>query len=497
MKFTNIIICLAFLFFLSCNDALELSPPSSISNASFWQTENDARGANAGLYSQFRNTFDSKLQWWGEFRSDYWDWGTSGGAWDWGDFWMNDVTPATSRTNWSNIYILINDANLILKYVPDIAFSNEAEKEFILGSAYFMRAFSYFQLAKIWGDAPIALEGFESAAQELELTRSPVAEIYQQAKDDVEQAVALLPPANPGQEPYFATQAATNMLKADLYLWTAKVAGGGTADLNTANAAVDAVLNAGYALEENYETVFRDESSSEIIFSVFYSLIEAGTAEVANDNKNRTTNGANISAITLHGASFVPEQFRDTVPTQSGLQWLILDERFVNDVLKPADIDARTPVIWQEEELSIGEFVWINKYIGEELNGLLQPTSDIIIYRYAEALLFKAEIENALGNSGEAINQLNRVAQRAYGVDNFYAASLSSEEIDNAILDERIIEFVLEGKSFYDIRRFGQAFTRIPSLVGREGEKNGNILLLPVDQDIINRNPKIKQTEGY
>mgnify|MGYP001791440901 FL=1 len=256
-------------------------------------------------------------------------------------------------------------------------------------------------------------------------------------------------------------------------------------------------LNAGYALEENYETVFRDESSSEIIFSVFYSLIEAGTAEVANDNKNRTTNGANTSAITLHGASFVPEQFRDTVPTQSGLQWLILDERFVNDVLKPADIDARTPVIWQEEELSIGEFVWINKYIGEELNGLLQPTSDIIIYRYAEALLFKAEIENALGNSGEAINQLNRVAQRAYGVDNFYAASLSSEEIDNAILDERIIEFVLEGKSFYDIRRFGQAFTRIPSLVGREGEKNGNILLLPVDQDIINRNPKIKQTEGY
>ena len=45
--------------------------------------------------------------------------------------------------------------------------------------------------------------------------------------------------------------------------------------------------------------------------------------------------------------------------------------------------------------------------------------------------------------------------------------------------------------------RFGEVFNRVPTLAGRENDNQGNILLLPVNDDTISRNPKIKQTPGY
>lgn len=69
--------------------------------------------------------------------------------------------------------------------------------------------------------------------------------------------------------------------------------------------------------------------------------------------------------------------------------------------------------------------------------------------------------------------------------------------MDDAILHERLIEFGAEGKSWYDIIRFGKAFEMIPTLVGRENEYEGNILLLPVSPNTITKNPNIVQTPGF
>src|SRR5690606_34397595 len=120
-------------------------------------------------------------------------------------------------------------------------------------------------------------------------------------------------------------------------------------------------------------------------------------------------------------------------------------------------------------------------------------TSDIPIYRYAEAILFKAEIENEQG--GDPVAQLNKIARRAYGTPNYYSLPLSKVQINKIILTERMKEFAAEGKSWWDHIRLGLAFTDIPALVGRENETN--ILLWPVVSASINGNPNIKQTEGY
>jgi predicted amino acid racemase len=123
---------------------------------------------------------------------------------------------------------------------------------------------------------------------------------------------------------------------------------------------------------------------------------------------------------------------------------------------------------------------------------------DIRIYRMAEAYMFKAEIENALDNKDAAITNLNIVAKRAYKVDNYYPLTLTKEQADSVILAERLQEFVAEGKSWFDIIRFGKAFEIITTLIGRETDKQGNILLFPVNVDVISRNStKITQTPGY
>ena len=102
-------------------------------------------------------------------------------------------------------------------------------------------------------------------------------------------------------------------------------------------------------------------------------------------------------------------------------------------------------------------------------------------------------MENALGNTDGAVDALNQVARRAYGVDDYYPKSLSQDDVDARILDERLKEFTVEGKLWWDMVRFGQAFERIPALQGRESERN--ILLWPIADGSINGNPNIIPNE--
>ncbi|MDZ7633451.1 MAG: RagB/SusD family nutrient uptake outer membrane protein [Bacteroidales bacterium] len=79
----------------------------------------------------------------------------------------------------------------------------------------------------------------------------------------------------------------------------------------------------------------------------------------------------------------------------------------------------------------------------------------------------------------------------------FTLSTLTQTEVDAAILHERLVEFGAEGKSWFDFIRFGKAFELIPTLVGRENDYQGNILLLPVHPSTLTNNINIVQTPGY
>uniref|UniRef100_UPI0037420CC5 RagB/SusD family nutrient uptake outer membrane protein n=1 Tax=Parapedobacter indicus TaxID=1477437 RepID=UPI0037420CC5 len=280
-----------------------------------------------------------------------------------------------------------------------------------------------------------------------------------------------------------ASKAAIHLLQADYYLWMSKVRGGGETALNAAKQAVDQVLgNSNYALMSDFSSVFESELNQEIVFA--WSFVQ-----------DEHTGG--YPADLLVPLQYISAQYvENPIKVGTHQQWIFLTDDFKNFLSENAD-DQRTNVSFETffDAPKNTMFQWVNKFSGSWENQTRVFDSDIVVYRYADALLMSAEIENALGNSPLAVEQLNKVAARAYGVADFYANTLSPQQIDDAILTERKKEFVAEGKIWWDLIRFGVVFDEVPTLVGRENEQN--VLLWPVHNSSINTNPNIIQTPGY
>lgn len=473
------IIAFSGLLMASCDSILDVTPQSSITANSMWQNSGDAKAALNGAFNRFRTAYATNYLVWGDFRTSFYGNGIANGAVERGTVWDNQLIPSSMGTNWAALYTAINDCNLILKYTPGISFTSDNEKNQILGSAYFLRAFMYFTIARIWGDAPVLTEGFESDSQEgLFPVRNPVSEIYDQIEKDLDQAIALI---NSTKAPLEVSKNAVSMLQADFYLWTAKHAGEGSIALEKADAAINGVLNSGLSLSNSYESIFRDDDNDEIIFSI--AFIEA-------------ENASPYSKDFLLGLADVNSEYvNNPVQVGSHAHWMTFTPKH-KDFLWGVENDSRASVNVSDFTTSEGKyFSWINKYLGTWKEGTRIFDSDIRIYRYAEALLFKAEIEIARNNFSGALVYLNQIAKRAYGVDNYYSGTYSQAEIETILLDERLKEFASEGKAWFDLIRMGQVFNRVETLKGRENELN--ILLWPVDNASINTNPAITQTPGY
>lgn len=132
--------------------------------------------------------------------------------------------------------------------------------------------------------------------------------------------------------------------------------------------------------------------------------------------------------------------------------------------------------------------------------------SDIPVYRYADALLMMAEIENGLNNP--CASYINEVRKRAYGdtfEENKYTEG-SYAENELAILQERDKEFVSEGKRWFDVLRMHDASGRslvfsananYPGTNSILGTEEAYKMLWPVNIGTLNVNPLLTQTPGY
>lgn len=465
----------------ACHDKLDISQKSAITATSMWESEGDALAAVYGTYNKMRSSFSAAYVFWGEYRSGFWGPGIATNA-TYSDPFTNQLNATHSHANWQNLYTTINDCNLILKYTPNISFINEADKNKVLANALFVRAFCYYWIARVWGDAPVLLNGFESGQQEdLYPTREPADRVFEQVGIDLAEASSLMPENVVDRD--LASKAAIHLLQADYYLWMAKVRGGGDAALNAAKQAVDQVLgNPNYALMSDFSSVFESELNQEIVFA--WSFVQ-----------DEHTGG--YPADLLVPLQYISAQYvENPIKVGTHQQWIFLTDDYKNFLSENAD-DQRTNVSFETffDAPKNTMFQWVNKFSGSWENQTRVFDSDVVVYRYADALMMSAEIENALGNSSLAIDRLNEVAERAYGVEDFYANALSQQQVDRAILDERKKEFVAEGKIWWDLIRFGVVFDEVPTLVGRENEQN--ILLWPVHNSSINTNPNIKQTPGY
>ena len=492
---TCVLFILASLVVTSCTKDLNLEPISSISAASFWKTENDATAATNAMYVPLRTQYSNQsLQYnaffLGEARSEVLTFGLAGSS-GFERYYQNTLTSAAAGPSWTGFYSIVNAANLVIKYVPGIPFQVEAAKNRLLAEAYTMRAYAYFIMVRTWGDLiirTIPLEEYDAA--EVQKERSPKEEVFTLIKADIEKALTLFPDNTIPAGRFKWSKPAVTSLQAEVYLWTGKVLNGGIPDFTAALDAVNSVQTADVALLPNFADVFAytNKGNKEVIMGIYLST------------------GENVAGYTgyMYGypiPACTPQADKDLIGVQganANHSWQLtpaVRSAFTNDDLRKratfVDLFNYNTACVQTAYLG----TLTMKYKGTVLNGVRVFADDIILYRYADVLLMKAEAKNALGQDPSP--EINLVRQRAYGT-NFPARTFvngTKAANDDAILKERLLELVVEGKRWWDLVRFDKAFDLVPSLQTRKSDRY--LLLFPISTTVLSLEPKVKQNPGY
>lgn len=469
-------------------DMLDVEPTSVITSNSFWKTESDAEGALAGMYVQLRNNAVENLFIWGEMRSE-----TLESEAIVGDNYLkyreNDLDASFGPT-WQNFYSAVNTANLLLTKVPGISFADEDKRDLILAQAYAMRAYIYFTMARIWGGVPLRtepMEGYDPLT--VNKPRETEENLFTFIKQDIDSALNLFPSEEFETGRNHWSKAATYALKADVYLWTARRKGGGEADYREALAACESVQQIpGIELLPSFGDVFAYENkgNNEILMAINFKEVEAS---------NNYFDMMHISEATV--TPDIEPDILATIGVGGGLMEVSpskhLREQYATD-------DSRKDVTFLEIYKTIdGQRSYYGtmamKGRGTVISGVRYFVDDVILYRYADVLLMKAEAKNGLGM--DPTPEMKEVRERAYGAENYAAHEFvngSFEENDEAILQERLLELALECKRWFDLVRFDKAFELVPSLQGRSDPA---LLYFPIPSSVLSLEPLVKPNTGW
>ena len=309
------------------------------------------------------------------------------------------------------MYKTVNQANLILKHVPEMGIS-ESVRNFSLGNAYFSRAWCYFWIARIWGDAPLALTGYESTGGDLYLPRAPKAEIFARIESDLTEAERYV---TDNSDKAVATPAAVQMLKADYALWMYRVAGGGSSYLTMAEKAIEALNLSASRLESDYAQVFSSANklNKEVIFA-FSCLTEDGSS-IKISNQFYSYNHPNKGSYNYRPAGDVMTMYAD------------------NDLRKEVSITT------------LDNLNFVNKYPSGQTG-----SDPVVISRLAEMYLISAEAQGLNGG----LDRLNELREKR-GLDRVSPGN--EADFLDAVLQERRLEFLAEGFRWYDLVRTGKA----------------------------------------
>lgn len=499
----HILYCLLFLtasLFTSC-DALDLSPEDGFGESSFWQNEAQVAGYITGMHGQLRANAD-KFYILGEQRGGLIsDISTMSVGLDNNFLTKHNLSERQpGYSNWAGFYSNILNLNILIDRLENgLSFLTKDRSDYYLGQAYGLRAWYYFYLLRTWGGVPLITEPKvaqgTSNPTDLYTPRSTEAEIVNFLKEEITRSETCFAndkfTLNAHRDLW--SKAATLMLKADIYLWAAKVYGTDEdSDLTTAMNALKDVQSSGkFWLLDNFGDVFTydNKGNGEIIFALHY---EKGEAE---QNLRRFTYDPQMSNW------FDREGNPMKDPLNVGDRTILATEWKWDFYATYADNDARKDYtfmdFYNEDRSKHG--VVMRKFLGmvDPATNIRYYSDDMPLYRYAELLLMMAEIKNKQG--GDPSAEINEIRERACGEGNYEVyQNRSFAENELAILGERDKEFVREGKRWFDVRRMQDASGK-PLAFTESGlsEKQAYKLLWPVDTNTMTQDTEVEQTPGY
>ena len=337
-------------------------------------------------------------------------------------------------------YNVIGRCNAILGRLP-AANIDAATANPIAGQASFLRAFSYFNLVRTFGEVPLVLKEVQSVDEAYKIaTKASVTTVYDAIIADAKDAIAKLPVKYASEtDKGRVTKGAAEAMLAEVYMTQKKF------DLAIPLLREIIASNA-YSLNVNYADNFdiTKENGPESIFEI--QFIEGN-------------NGLGSDFIDL----FIPWDYYDTDVTgyeiNNGAQngWNIPTQDLVN-AYEPDDKRKEASLIeFTSDEYGI-DLPFIKKY---QSIGAVQgvTANNFPVYRYSDVYLMLAECLNEQGYSGggDAFKYLNLVRTRA-GVPAKTARTVANQAAFRAaIAHERQVEFAFENHRWFDLLRTGKA----------------------------------------
>lgn len=413
---------------VSCNDWLELIPPGGLIREEFWKTKEDVESVLMAAYSTF-STMDRNLFLYGELRGDMLE-GSSNQPGGERMIMENNIYPDNGFTNWQNFYKVINYCNEVIVNAPKVQEIDNTftdyQKQALMSEAYFLRSLVYFYMVRIYNEVPLILEPTESDDADFYVEKQPETKILDQIVADLEANRAFAPSGsfktekdNKGR----ASKASYDALLADIALWRYEY---------------DKVINYVQQIEITEKFVLLPGGRW---FELFYpgNSLE-GIFEIQFDGNLSQNNGT--FGLTNRNSN----QYK---PSPKALEMLSFE--FASELVRGEESSIKK---YGEDDF----IIW--KYVGQAPDGQTiragneQYSCNWIVYRYADVLLMKAEALSQLGRYSEAYDIISEIRDRA-GVGNMAIAS-SNVAYEDAILNERALEFAYEGKRWFDLLRMGR-----------------------------------------
>lgn len=485
----------------SCEKFLERKPINNATDGNFWNNESEANNSMAGSYALTRTALMEQGMshyYYGDLATDEFMSNLPGedinhiGNINWSFF-----IPATELhrgllrlRRWDNFYRAIDQANRCLKFIPDIPLeqftsaNKQAAKDALIGEAYFLRAFNYFYMARIWGDVPLVIVSEDDAAKAVNLPRTPQAEVLAQCIKDLEAALPKMTwaPASANRAIRVSKGAAFSLL-AHIYAWKG--------EYDKVIPAADSVIVKG-----GYTHVNRSTTASYL--SMFKGNSSEGIFEIAKNANNEGSGNTNpvigdVAFRTLK-SPYLATNIGNSVYT---LDVSTLGTFFPNNA---DSVDYRRKIgfaFWGTTDPICIKYS--NILYTAANNTVPVSLNNIIVFRLADIKLLKAEALAAQSSFGEArtlineIRLLNNVSPHT-GPDNL---------LFEAAIEERGRELFLEGHRFYDLIRLARKtgtlkFNGSGTVVRMDGTQfEQGKYYWPVDPILIQLNPLLLQTSYW
>lgn len=417
-----------------------------------------------------------------------------------------DANDGFIKAFYSRIYFQVAMCNEFLRETSDEKLDDrgvdatlKSEIGVFRAEARFLRALSYWHALDLYRNVPFVTEDDPVGGFLPEQTSANALFEYLESELKEIEGTLLAPQSN---ELGRADQAAAWTLLSKLYLNAGVYIG---QDRNSSCIEYcNKIINAGYALEPNYDHLFLadNDMAQGIIFPILYDGIYTRTwggvtfiihASIGG-NMNAAEYGVDVGWGGLRTTSALVNKFPN-----------------VGDSITPP-IDKRAHFYTSGQNIEIEDIssftdgYAVTKFknitsTGENASDLTHVDTDFPMFRLADVYLMYAEATlQSGGDLGTAVDYINALRERAYG-DASGNISIGELTLD-FILDERARELYWEGHRRTDLVRHGKfsetSYTWPWKGGVPEGQSVSNIRdIFPVPNSDIGANPNLQQNPGY